>query len=58
MGFHWGKIKASGLICNSNLPITKFQFIFHNIPNARAPKYIERERERERERENYRIGPK
>ena len=30
-----GKIKESGLICNSNLPVTKFQFRFHNIT---APK--------------------
>ena len=34
-----GKIEASGLICNLNLPITKFQFRFHNIT---APKFLEK----------------
>ena len=42
MGFHWGKIEASGLICNSNLPITKFQFRFHNITNACVPKFLKK----------------
>ena len=41
MGFHWGKIEASGLICNLNLPIMKLQFRFHNITNASAPKFLE-----------------
>ena len=42
MGFCWGKIEASGLICNSNLPITKFQFRFHNITNACVPKFLKK----------------
>ena len=40
IGFHWGKIEASGLICNLNLSITKFQFRFHNITNACIPKFL------------------
>ena len=40
MGFYWGKIEASGLICNLNLSITKFQFRFHNITNACVPKFL------------------
>ena len=44
------KIEASCLICNLNLPITKFQFRFHNITNARAPKFLEREREKKKKK--------
>ena len=40
MGFRWGKIEASGLICNLNMPIMKFQFRFHNITNACVPKFL------------------
>ena len=38
-----GKIEASGLICNLNLPITKFQFRFHNIT---APKFLEKKKKK------------
>ena len=50
-----GKIEASGLICNLNLPITKFQLRFHNIT---APKFLERERERKKKKKTQLNRPK
>ena len=50
MGFHWGKIKASGLICNLNFPITKFQFRFHNITNACVPKLLKEKKKKKKKK--------
>ena len=52
MGFHWGKIEASSLICNLNLPLTKFQFRFHNITNACVPKFLKGKKKKKNQ-----IGP-
>ena len=53
MGFYWGKIEASGLICNLNLLITKFQFRFHNITNACVPKFLKEKKKKKTDQ----IGP-
>ena len=54
MGFRWGKIEASGLICNLNLPIMKFQFRFHNITNACVPKFLKAKKKKKRKKKKER----